>query len=73
MTTDDRLRPIPIGNAMTVEATGNDPISAARLALVELSEKVHASSMTSVSVAVTMVEPGEDLPWEATAFAALAE
>ncbi len=65
------LQAIPMGNAMSVEATGADPLSAARLALVQLADKVAAYPVTSLSVNVVIVEPDSHLPWEATAYAAL--
>ena len=64
---------IPIGNAVAVEATGHDPLSAARLALVQLAEVAPVGSLMGMSVNVTLIEPGLDQPWEATAYGALAE
>ena len=65
------LRAIPIGNAMSVEVMGIDPLSAARGALVQLTEKVNPHHITSLSVNVMIVDPESHLPWEATAYAAL--
>jgi len=67
------LRPLPIGNAISVEATGTDALSAARLALVELAEQVPMSSVSSVTVTAMIIDPGQWQPWEATAYAALVE
>jgi len=67
------MQPIPIGNAVAVEATSTDPVSAVRLALLELLEQVPTASMTSLSVTSMIIDPAEDQPWEATAYAALIE
>mgnify|MGYP000199666602 CR=1 FL=1 len=66
-------RPIPMGNAYSVEATANDALSATRLALVELAERINTEVVTSVSVHTVLIDPANDQPWEATAYAALAE
>ena len=73
MSVDEALRPIPIGNAVSVEATASDPLSAARLALVQLAERTPTSSMASISVTSVIIDPAEDQPWEATAYASLVE
>jgi len=73
MSCDERLRPIPVGNAISVEATGSDPLRAARLALVQLADAVNVSSLASISVNSVIVDPYEDQPWEATAYGALVE
>ena len=65
------LRAVPIGNAMSVEAMAEDPLTAARRALVELTEKVNSHHITSLSVNAMIVDPESHLPWEATAYAAL--
>lgn len=73
MSCDERLRPIPLGNAISVEATASDPLSAARLALLQLADAVNVGSLASLSVTSVIVEPLNDQPWEATAYGALVE
>lgn len=67
------LRPIPIGNAISTEASGADPLSATRLALAQLAEQISDFGVTSISVHTVLIDAEELLPWEATAYASLAE
>lgn len=69
----EALRPIPTGNAVSVEASASDPLSATRLALVQLSDQVVMRSVTSLTVTATLVDADHFAPWEAIAYAALAE
>lgn len=62
-----------MGNAVSVEATATDPLSASRLALVQLAERVNPGVLTSISVHTVLIDPENDQPWEATAYGALAE
>lgn len=73
MSIAEALRPIPMGNAMSTEASGADPLSAARLALVQLSEQIGDMAVTSISLHTVLIDAEELLPWEATAYASLAE
>ena len=73
MSVAEALRPIPIGNAMSTEASGADPLSATRLALVQLAEQISDFAVTSISVHTVLIDAEELLPWEATAYASLAE
>ena len=67
------LRPIPTGNAVSVEASASDPLSATRLALVQLADITPMRSVTSLTVSATLVDADNFAPWEAVAYAALAE
>jgi len=73
MSVAEALRPIPIGNAISTEASGADPLSATRLALVQLAEQISDFAITSISVHTVLIDAEELLPWEATAYASLAE
>ena len=73
MSVAEALRPIPIGNAISTEASGADPLSATRLALVQLAEQISNFAVTSISVHTVLIDAEELLPWEATAYASLAE
>jgi len=73
MSVAEALRPIPIGNAISTEASGADPLSATRLALVQLAEQISDFAVTSISVHTVLIDAEELLPWEATAYASLAE
>ena len=73
MSVAQALRPIPIGNAISTEASGADPLSATRLALVQLAEQISDFAVTSISVHTVLIDAEELLPWEATAYASLAE
>ena len=73
MSVAEALRPIPIGNAISTEASGADPLSATRLALVQLAEQISDFAVTSISAHTVLIDAEELLPWEATAYASLAE
>lgn len=71
MSSVEALRPIPLGNAVAVEARAADCLSAARLALTQLADTVHPLEVTSISVQVTVMNDDDHQPWEAVAYGAL--
>lgn len=71
MNSVEALRPIPLGNAVAVEARSDTCLSAARLALTQLADAIYPFELTSMSVQVTVMNDDDHQPWEAVAYGAL--
>jgi hypothetical protein len=67
------LTPIPIGNAVCVNAVSSDALTATRNALVLLTEEVNTEFITHLTLSTCIVEPTADDCWETTVYAHIAE
>ena len=67
------LRRIPAGTAYWVEAHSADPVSAVRLALVALVDETTGFDIQEVTVSSRLINPEDNEPYEAVAFASIVE
>ena len=67
------LTPIPIGNAVCVNAVSNNALTATRNALVCLADEVNTELITHLALSTCIVEPTADDCWETTVYAHIAE